>query len=103
MSNQTIREKALASRRAKIATGAKYRRDWLDAPAWDLLAKNRGIRLPQWHTPPTPRALKTWHRSLGNVPFEAMFGCSPSKLIELNPKTPLRAFVGQMLEQAGSE
>lgn len=63
MFDKATREKALASRKARIEAGAaKYRRDWLDSPTWDLLAKSRGIRLPQWHTPPTPRALKTWRK-----------------------------------------
>jgi len=67
---------------------------------WELEAKKRGIRLPAWYVAPTPRKLKTACQSLVKVPFETMFGCSPSKLIELNPNTPLRAFIGQMLELA---
>ena len=93
------RARAAEARRAAIQAGAsRYRRDWLDSGKWDELAKSRGITLPRWYTAPTPRALKRWHRRLDNEPFEAVYGCTPSRLIELNPTMPLRAFVGQMLE-----
>ena len=91
--------KALEGRRAKIAAGAHFRRDYLDADFWAELATSKRIRLPMWHIPPKPRALKKWFGKLrsGEV-FEHVYGCSPSRLIELNPNMPLRAFVGQMLE-----
>jgi hypothetical protein len=92
------RGRAAEARRAAIEAGAHYRRDWLDASLWEELAKSRGIRLPQWHRPPTSRALKTWSRNLGNLDFEGIFGCSPSRAIELNPSAPLRAFIGWLLE-----
>lgn len=101
LAEQTNRSTHAAdSRRASIAAGARFRRDWLDAERWAELAKSRGLRLPQWHTAPTPRTLKTAARSLGNLDFQAVFGCSPSRLIELNPAAPLRAFIGWMLEEA---
>lgn len=94
------RARAAQARRAAIEAGAaKYRRDWLDSGTWDELAKSRGIHLPRWHTAPTPRALKAWHRRLNNEPFEAVYGYTPSRLIELNPTMPLRAFIGHMLER----
>jgi hypothetical protein len=91
---------AAEARRASIASGARFRRDWRDSPRWAELAKRRGLRLPQWHTAPTARALKTWARIAGNLDFEATFGCSPSRLIELDPAVPLRAFAGWVLEAA---
>lgn len=94
------RAKALAARKAKVEAGAHYRRDWLDSVLWDSLAQKRGIRLPQWHRAPTPRLLKRWHESLDKDPFETVYGCKPVRLIALNPRMPLRAFVGQMLERA---
>ena len=97
---EETRARAAEARRAATEAGAHYKRDWLDAPVWEELAKARGIRLPQWHRPPTPRALKTWSRSLGNLDFEGIFGCSPSRAIELNPNAPLRAFIGWLLEAA---
>jgi hypothetical protein len=94
------RAKALEARKAKVAAGAHLKRDWLDSDLWDSLARSRAIRLPQWHKAPTPRLLKRWHESLEKEPFEAVYGCKPARLIALNPKTPLRVFVGQMLERA---
>ena len=93
------RAKALVARKAKFAAGAHYRRDWADSDTWDRLAKAKGIRLPLWSKPPTPRLLKRWHDTLDKDPFEEVYGCSPSRLITLNPDTPLRAFVGMMLER----
>ena len=96
------RQRSLESRRAAIAAGAHYRRDWLDAPTWELLASQRGIRLPQWHEAPTPGKLKFWLQTLVGKPFQEVYGdrMTPAKLIALNPNVPLRAFVGQMLELA---
>ena len=99
--DDAARAKAAVARAARIAAGAKYRRQWLDSGNWEELARKRGIRLPQGHTAPTPQALKKWHESLGNVPFSAVYGCRPSRLIALNPSVPLRAFVGVMLELGG--
>lgn len=104
------RAAALAARRRAVRDNP-FRRDWMDSGLWDELAKTHGVRLPQWHRPPTPRKLKQAHESLEKVrlqgisvgqapePFEAVYGCSPAKLIKLNPTMPLRAFIGQMLER----
>ncbi len=99
--DQAHRQKAQAVLKARIAEGAKYRRDWLDAASWDLEAKKRGIKLPQWWVAPTPAALKKWLKTLrpGAI-FNDVYGCSAQRLIELNPAMPLRAFVGQLLESA---
>src|SRR3990167_3078452 len=94
------RAKAQAGRKAALEKAAHFKRNWLDSELWDSLAKSKGIRLPVWSKAPTPRFLKRWHETLDNEPFEAVYGCSPSSLIALNPHTPLRAFVGQMLERA---
>ena len=93
------RAKAQAARKAAQEAAAHFKRDWLDSGLWDELAKARGIRLPLWSKVPTPRFLKRWHETLDTEPFEAVYGCSPSRLIALNPDTPLRAFVGMMLER----
>ena len=94
------RAKAQEGRKAAIAAGAHFKRDWADSGVWDELAKARGIRLPVWSKAPTPRFLKRWHETLDTEPFEEVYGCSPRRLITLNPHTPLRAFVGMMLERA---
>jgi hypothetical protein len=93
-----LRAKAQAARAAKIAEGAKYRRDFMDSDLWDQLAKTRGIRLPPWWAAPTRGKLNSWWKRLGKVPFKDAFGANPIRLIELNPDFPLRAFVGYMLE-----
>lgn len=104
------RAKALEARKRAVAE-SPYRRDWLDSGLWDELAQKHGIRLPQWHRPPTARKLKQWHETLDKVPlpgtveprlpeaFQSVYGCSPARLILLNPTMPMRAFIGQMLER----
>lgn len=94
------RAKAQAGRKAALEAAAHFRRDWADSEVWDSLAKAKGIRLPLWSKAPTPRFLKRWHETLDTEPFEDVYGCSPSELISMNPHTPLRAFVGMMLERA---
>lgn len=93
------RQKAQEARKAKRAASAHFKRDWLDSGVWDELAKAKEIRLPLWSKVPTPRRLKRWHETLDTEPFEAVYGCSPSRLVSLNPDIPLRAFVGMMLER----
>jgi hypothetical protein len=95
------RQKAQEARKAAVAN-CKFRRDWADSSSWDSLAQKHGIRLPQWHRPPTANALQKWHRMLDKEPFEDVYGCRPSRLIQLNPTMPLRAFIGQMLERHDS-
>ena len=103
MFDAETRAKAIETRKAKLAAAAlQYKQEWADSAVWDELAKSRGIRLPLWSKAPTPRFLKRWHETLDNEPFEAVYGCSPSRLIERNPRIPLRAFVGMMLERANS-
>jgi hypothetical protein len=97
------RAKAADGRRAAVAAGAHFRRDYLDAGRWAELAAARGIRLPQWHEAPTPGKLKFWLQTLVATPFRVVYGeISPARLIALNPTMPLRAFVGQMLEGAAA-
>jgi hypothetical protein len=93
------RAKAQAGRKAALEAAAHFKRNWLDSGVWDELAKAKGIRLPVWSKAPTPRFLKRWHETLDKASFEDVYGCSPSRLITLNPHIPLRAFVGMMLER----
>jgi len=95
---QAARQKALLRIRQMQAQTKDYKKDWLDKEWWISLAQERRIRLPPWYVPPTPVLLKRWARKLGKTPFREHFGCSPQALIQKNPKVPLRAFVGQMLE-----
>ena len=94
-----MRAKAIEARKANIAASQHFKKEWADSELWDGIAKARGLRLPVWNKAPTPRILKRWHESLEKTPFQEVYGCSPSRLIALNPHIPLRAFVGQMLER----
>jgi hypothetical protein len=93
------RARAAEARRAAIEAGTKFRRDFADAANWEKLAHERGIRLPAWWVAPTPAALKRWFKRLDGGLFREAFGCSPARLIELNPDWPLRTHVGVMLER----
>jgi hypothetical protein len=90
------------ARQAKIkdlkAQTKDYKKDWFDENWWVELSVSRGIRLPPMYVPATEKGLKKWARKLTKLPFVEHFGCSPKELIRKNPKQPLRAFVGQMLE-----
>ena len=100
MLDKEARKKGLEARKANIIAAQQLKQDWLDSELWDELARTRGIRLPQWSRFPTSRKLKQWHQTLESGPFREVYACSPARLIILNPKVPLRAFVGQMLERA---
>jgi hypothetical protein len=92
-------EEAKALRRAEMKLQTKdYKLDWLDEGFWLDLASARHVRLPPMWMPATEASLKKWARKLSKLPFSEHFGCSPKDLILKNPKVPLRAFVGQMLE-----
>lgn len=93
-----LRKKGQEARKAKIAAGAHFKRDWLDSDLWDELARNHGIRLPQWHVAPTAGKLNSWAKRLGKEPISVIWGASGKRIIALNPHQPLRAFVGQLLE-----
>jgi len=93
------RAKAKAAREAAIAASQHYKRNWLDSDLWESLAKAKGVRLPVWSKAPTPSNLSKWHKRLDTEPFKSVYGCLPRRLIQLNPHTPLRAFVGHMLER----
>lgn len=92
-------QKARAEKRQSLQAQTKdYKKDWLDENWWLDLANSRGIRLPAMYLPATPASLRKWARKLGKTPFLEHYACSPASLIAKNPKVPLRAFVGQMLE-----
>ena len=87
---------------AKREAGAYLRKDFLDAPEWDRLARRYGIRLPQWHVPPKFSKISMWLRKLGvtkTAYLEWSGGRDLSDCQRLNPDWPLRAEVGNLLEQ----
>ena len=92
-------QKARAEKRQTLQAQTKdYKKDWLDEGYWVELASLRGIRLPAMYLPATAQSLRKWAKKLGRTPFPEHFGTNPQGLIDRNPKVPLRAFVGQMLE-----
>src|SRR5687767_12632864 len=98
--NSDSRVRAAEARRSAIEAGARFRRGFADAANWQKLAQERGIRLPAWWVAPTPAALKRWCKRLDGGVFRDIYGCTPVRLVELNPDWPLRAHVGMMLEAA---
>lgn len=96
------RERARQALQAKRAEGAaRYQQDFLDAPEWEQLARERGVRLPQWHQAPTAGALRRWLARVG-VSATAYRDYSAetnlSQFAANNPDWPLRAWVGLILE-----
>lgn len=78
----------------------------MDSEEWDHLAKLHGIRLPQWHTPPTPGGIRRYLKRLGISVPDYLHIANESNLREcarLNPHWPLRAFVGMLLEQQAAD
>ena len=79
------------------------RQDFTDSKVWVELAKKylpEGTRLPRWGTPCTPDGLRYWIKRLRvKKHWNNALGITDStEFIELNPKWPLRAAVGLMLE-----
>jgi len=98
---EDMRRKARETRAAQAAyAAAQYKHKWLDEPLWLELAEKRGFRLPGPSAKLTPGKLNSWARKAAESTVSELFGCSGKRLMELNPRTPLRAFVGQMLEMA---
>jgi hypothetical protein len=92
------RAKAAATRQARTA---RLRRDFADAPEWERLASQYGVRQPMWHEPVTTGKITTWCRRLGVSLAdyrEWWGGTSLRDFQERNPDWPLRALVGLMLE-----
>jgi hypothetical protein len=56
-----------AALRAAREAGSHYRRDFAaeDQHRWEALAKERGLRLPQWFQGPEPKLMKRWLAKLG--------------------------------------
>lgn len=98
-------EKAQVTRAARIAAGAHFRRDFPDAPLWEELASARGIRLPQWHEPPTPGQMGKWLRKLGISWQDYKVLTGERKMTDFarnNPDWGLRPWVGLLLESQES-
>ena len=97
----------LAAMHAKTAalraSAGELKQDWLDAEVWAEMARARGIRLPAAFVRPEPHLIRRYLRKLDIKPREFLEWGAYSKLEDfarLNPRWPLRALVGVLLEYA---
>lgn len=96
-------EQQAKGRDTKRRNAAILRRDFADSNAWDTLAQERGIRLPQWAVPLTTGAIERWLRKLGITKATYLAWDGGKKLGDFrarNPGWPLRSWVGLQLETA---
>ena len=96
--------KAIEGRQRAIAAGNQLKQDWLDAEHWRALAKARDYRLPHWYLPLTATGMEEvlHDLNLDRDFFRECFGSelkSYQSLVDMNPKAPLWAFAGWVLEQ----
>lgn len=93
-----MRAKALATRQARAAT---LRHDFADAPEWERLASQYGVRQPAWNEAVTTGKITTWCRRLGVSLAdyrEWWGGTSLRDFQQQNPDWPLRAWFGLVVE-----
>lgn len=101
------RKASLAAAQRKTAelraSAGELKQDWLDSESWSELARDRELRLPPWHLRPTPTLISRYCRKLDirKREFLEWGGYSKTEDFErLNPRWPLRALVGVLLEYA---
>ncbi|NPV07578.1 MAG: hypothetical protein HPY83_06400, partial [Anaerolineae bacterium] len=110
-----LSDAARARGRAKSREARKAQREWakanlrwdfLDAPHWAELARQYGVRLPQWWVPCTRKHMVRWLPKLGFSLAWYRDWAGKSDLtwfMKRNPDWPLRAFVGLLLEEREAE
>ena len=96
--------KAIEGRQRAIAAGNQLKQDWLDAEHWRALGKARNYRLPHWYLPLTATGMEAvlHDLNLDKDFFREHFGPdlkSYQSFVDMNPKAPLWAFAGWVLEQ----
>ena len=96
--------KAIEGRQSAIAAGNQLKQDWLDAEHWRALAKAHNYRLPHWYLPLTTTGMEQvlHDLNLDRDFFREHFGHdlkSYQSFVDMNPKAPLWAFAGWVLEQ----
>lgn len=101
------RQQALAAAHAATAalraSAGELKHDWADAEVWADLARDRGLRLPPQYLRPTPPMIRRWCRKLGLSAREFCEWGGYTHLEDfarLNPRWPLYALVGVLLEYA---
>jgi hypothetical protein len=93
--------KTRIARDLKIAEGADLKSDFKDDNHWVELAAKAGKRLPQWWLKPETRFMRRWFKFLGVVEKDYLQQAGLTRLLqfaELNPRWPLRAWCGLLLE-----
>ena len=106
-SNRDVSEilnKAIEGKQRAIASGSKLKQDWMDAEYWRALANKRRYRLPHWYLPLTATGMEEvlHDLNLDREFFREHFGPdlkSYQNFADMNPKAPLWAFAGWVLEQ----
>lgn len=95
----------LAKAQARTAelreSAGDLKQDWLDAALWADLAAERKVRLPASYLRPTPELIRRYCRKLGMTPKEFLEWGGYAALEDFaikNPRWPLRALVGVLLE-----
>lgn len=97
-------QKAAATRAANVAARAAspLRTDFLDDAFWMDLARRYAVRLPAWGIPITSGRIQRYLRKLG-YSVEWYQGWQGEKSLgefaRLNPRWPMRALVGLLLEE----
>ena len=94
---------AIQQKKLNIEKGKELKQDWLDAEHWRNLASRRGYVLPQSHIPLMSEGIeKVLHDlNLDQKFFRKCFGArlTYQEFVDLNPRAPLWAFAGWLLEQ----
>ena len=96
--NRALAQAANAARRA---SAGDLKQDWMDAEAWADMARDKGIRLPAKDLRPDPHLMRRYMRKLDMKEREFMEWGGYAKLDDfarLNPRTPLWALIGFLLE-----
>lgn len=87
--------------RRQEAKDLNLRKNFEDNEYWKELARLKGIRLPNWMYPPTPKSIRRYLRRLdiSISEYKDVMGFkSLNDFRDRNPDWPLRALVGVLLE-----
>jgi hypothetical protein len=95
-----MKQRMLDAKRKLREAGKDLRRDFADDPMWQERAKAHGIRLPAWHYGCTVKLMRQRLRRIGltEAKYREMAGADCAHFAAHNPRWPLRAFVGVVLE-----
>ena len=108
MFSEEDRLKGIESRDRKKEEGKNldHHRHNDDKNHWRELCAKYGIRSPSWYMPADPKGIRKILRKIGkdSLWFKDVTGfISAQEFADANPKMPLYAFAGMMLEEIDSE